>query len=136
MTYETLVLRSVVTFGSLLERSDRTRPSLFTSVEIAVVSRQLRDVHPLEYGLDRACDLVKTAHNVGGASSSAESQRESSMFVCRRERRFAKFIIVVVDVQHRLASEPHCGCSLIVGRHPEITGFEVCLEYPALLCPK
>lgn len=44
------------------------------------------------------------------------------MYVCRGEMRFAEFVIVVVDVQHRTASEPHRGCSAIVGRHPEIAG--------------
>jgi len=85
---------------------------------------------------DRACDLVKTAHNVGVAKFGCESQRGGSILVCSREMRFAKFVIVVVDVQHRLASEPDRGCGAVVGRHPEIAGFEVCLEYPALLCPE
>lgn len=122
--------------GSLLELSDRTPASRVYKRRDCCREQTVARCSQLHYELDRARDLVKTAHNVGGAKFRFGESEESSVFVCRREMRFAKFVILVVDVQHRLASEPHRGCSLIVGRHPEITGFEVCLEYPALLCPK
>lgn len=50
--------------------------------------------------------------------------------------RFVEFVILVVDVQHCLASETHHSRGAIVGWHPETARFGVRLEDLALLCPE
>ena len=54
----------------------------------------------------------------------------------RGEMRFVEFVMLVVDVQHRFASETHHSRSVIVGGHPETASFDVRLKYLALLCPE
>src|SRR5581483_1337580 len=61
---------------------------------------------------------------------------QALLFGCSRQMRFAEFVVVVVDVQHSLTSEPHRSRSVIVGWHPERTGLDVCLNYQAFLCPE